>query len=114
MIEISTLSGKANTKKVKYKRIKDVIQVQWGASKFKFTDELYYEILDNFLEEETWHPLGSCYDNPTEGGLGEFIESLDEFSFNPKYASAIAAIMHDEDLIEYRMIGNSIEISKRA
>lgn len=113
MIEISTLSEKPNTKKIKYEQINDVIKVEWGTNKFKINEDLYDEILENFFEEENkWYPLGACLDNPIRGGLGEFLESLESYRFNPKYASVIAAIMYNEGLINYRFIGNLIELCK--
>lgn len=115
MIQINTLSEKPNTKKIKYGKVDDMIKVEWGTSKFKINEDLYDEILENFFEEgDEWYPLGACVDNPTRGGLGEFLEGLEDYRLNPKHASAIAAIMHNEGLINYRIIGNSIEICKEA
>ena len=63
-----------------------------------------------FKDFAAWYPLGASITVPTSGGLGEYIQK-NFFPLTPRYASAIAAIMVQKNLIEYR--GNKpIELRK--
>ncbi len=76
--------------------------VNWGSLKFYLTDEIIDKILNNFFVDfEKWYSLGASFDNPIEGGLGEFITQVYK-QFTPRHASAIDAIMVNEHLITYK------------
>jgi len=77
-------------------------RVSWGITHFNLPDEWINDILENYFKDsETWYPLGSSMTAPINGGLGEYIQK--NFSrLTPRYASAIAAIMVQENLIECR------------
>lgn len=48
-----------------------------------------------------WYPLGASMDNPMQNGLGMFLE--DNFKMlSPRHASAIAAILVNENLITFK------------
>ncbi|WP_164473093.1 hypothetical protein [Clostridium sp. E02] len=52
-------------------------------------------------------------DNPTLGGLGEYISENNK-KFTSRYASAIAPIMVNEGFVEYKKEGNAIFLRKLA
>jgi len=86
-------------------------RVHWGATCFHLSDRLTNDILNNyFRDRRTWYPLGACAPNPMRGGLGEYVQR-NSTSLTPRHASAIAAILVQDNLIESR--GNRpIELRK--
>jgi len=77
-------------------------RVSWRTTHFNLPDELIDDILENYFKDsKTWYPLGSSMTAPINGGLGEYIQK--NFSrLTPRHASAIAAIMVRDNLIECR------------
>lgn len=74
-------------------------QVIWGNTKFQLPNELIDDILMNYFKNSTlWYDLGASMDDPIKGGLGEYIQN--KTTLTPRHASAIAAIMVYENLIE--------------
>ncbi len=74
-------------------------QVTWGDTKFHLPNELIEDILKNYFKNPTsWYVLGASMDDPVKGGLGEYIQN--KTTLTPRHASAIAAIMVYENLIE--------------
>ena len=94
---LSPLSGSGEP--ISWENHSGKIQVIWGHTKFSFKSELIDDILNNYFKNATiWYPLGASMDNPIEGGLGEYIQS--KTTLTPRHASAIAAIMVHENLLE--------------
>jgi len=57
---------------------------------------------DNYFKDlAAWYPLGASMTAPANGGLGEYIQK-NLSRLTPRYASAIAAIMVEQNLIECR------------
>ncbi len=85
--------------------------VHWGTIRFNFSDGLANNILnDYFRDRRTWYPLGASMTNPISGGLGEYVQKNCP-SLTPRHASAIAAILAQDKLIQSR--GNKpIELRK--
>jgi len=77
-------------------------RVSWGTINFNIPNGLIDNILNNYFKDfEIWYPLGASETDPIRGGLGEYIQNC--FSpLTPRHASAIAAIMVRENLIEFR------------
>lgn len=77
-------------------------EVTWGTTRFNFTNTMLGDILCNFFTDNMkWYDLGASMDKPMPGGLGKFIaERYPELS--PRHASAIAAIMVHEKLIQFK------------
>lgn len=74
--------------------------IKWRKTKFTVPDTLIDEILENFFTDKNkWYPLGASETDPMPKGLGSFVNSKSR-KLNPRYASAIAAIMYEEKLIE--------------
>jgi len=86
-------------------------RVRWGIIRFNLSDGLTSDILnDYFRDRRTWYPLGASMTNPIRGGLGEYVQK-NCASLTPRHASAIAAILVQDNLIESR--GNKpIELRK--
>jgi len=86
-------------------------RVHWGTIRFHLSDRLTNDILnDYFRDRRTWYPLGASMTNPVRGGLGEYVQKNFP-SLTPRHASAIAAILVQDNLIESR--GNRpIELRK--
>lgn len=59
-------------------------------------------MLNFFIDHEKWYPQGACSNNPQKSGLREYLAF--KHGFTPRYASAIAAIMFNEGLIQFRGI----------
>lgn len=77
-------------------------RVYWGTRCFDLPDSLVSNILNNyFRDRKTWYSLGTHMTKPKQGGLGQYIKK--NFShLSPRYASAIAAILAFDNLIESR------------
>lgn len=77
-------------------------RVVWGTTRFDLPDEVMESILDDFfVDSDKWYTLGASMTKPATDGLGEFVSSRFH-RFSPRHASAIAAIMAQDNLIEYR------------
>lgn len=76
--------------------------VQWGEVSFLITRDQIRQILSEFFRNHyQWYPLGASMTAPIPGGLGEYVQS--QFSpLGPRHASAIAAMMVYEGLLESR------------
>ena len=90
--------------------------IKWGKTSFSFPYSFLNEILKNYFVDRKWYPLGGNFTPPWKG-LGEYIiKNQKYFSPSPKYASAIASIMFQLDLIDFREVSTprySIELRKR-
>ena len=90
--------------------------VKWGKTPFRFPYLFLSEILEYFFKDQIWYPLGGNFTGEWKG-LGKYlIENQNYFPPSPKYASAIASILVELDLIEFRELttpGNPIELRKR-
>jgi hypothetical protein len=106
---IKPLSGKG--KNIEYK-LKDMkFYVKWGKLEFELEQIAIEDILKNYFRDNSkWYPLGASVDNPTKGGLGEYV--TDKLNLTPRYASVIAAIMNAEGMLTFQ--GKCpIELKKR-
>jgi len=75
--------------------------VRWGGSEFVFGEQLAESILEDFFGNEgQWYPLGANMTEPTDGGLGQFISR--HSALTPRHASAVAAILVAEGVLEHR------------
>jgi hypothetical protein len=96
---INTISGRG--KEIIYSTDNDIIEIRWSNAKFSIRESVIEEIMLNFfIDNEKWYPLGACSNNPQKGGLGEYVAL--KHGFTPRCASAIAAIMLNEGLIQFR------------
>jgi hypothetical protein len=98
--ELYPLSGKGQ--RIRWRDTKKSRIVEWGDTKFILSDELFDDVLDDYFKDtEKWYPLGASMTDPVHGGLGEYIQN--NFPpLTPRHVSAIAAIMVQEGLIEFR------------
>ncbi|KXB07772.1 hypothetical protein AKJ55_01990, partial [candidate division MSBL1 archaeon SCGC-AAA382M17] len=77
-------------------------KVRWGKTSFFLPDRLIDDLLNNYFKEDgKWYPLGASMTNPAKGGLGEYL-AKNYKNFTPRHASAIAAIMVRDNLLEFR------------
>lgn len=76
--------------------------VKWGTINFKIKYEYLADIMnDFFVDSNEWYPLGASMDKPIKGGLGEYVKDNIPF-LTPRHASAIAAILYNENLISVK------------
>lgn len=76
--------------------------ITWSKEKFPLPDSVIRDILENFfIEADRWYPLGANMTRPMPKGLGVFIDSRYK-GLSSRHASAIAAIMYQEGLIDYK------------
>lgn len=100
MNKILPLSGKG--KEISFEIVDNGKNIKWGETKFKLSDPVINDILENFfIEADKWYPLGADMVSPMPGGLGVFIQSRYK-NLSPRHACAIAAIMYQEGLIDYK------------
>lgn len=101
MNSINTLSGKGNT--VNYTKKSDgSYEVTWGKASFIITQEIIDDVLTNFFViKDSWYKLGASLEPIIEDGFGYYLYNK-HTGLTPKYASAVAAIMVNERLLEYR------------
>lgn len=86
--------------------------VQWGDVSFQISRDQITKIMEEFFAEtDCWYPLGASMTEPVQGGLGEYVRR-ELPPYGPRHASAIAAMMAHEGLIEYRG-KNPIVLRKR-
>jgi hypothetical protein len=98
MIKVYPLSG--NGQPIYYKKEDYNLIIHWGNQKIKISINIINDIINNyFTDSERWYPLGASMTNPVKGGLGEYIKNKYK-NLNPRHATAIAAIMAYENLIE--------------
>jgi len=84
------------------KKVLTLYRPRRGAIRFHLSDRLTNDILnDHFRDRRTWYPLGAYMTNPLRGGLGEYVQRNFP-SLTPRHASAIAAILVQDNLIESR------------
>jgi len=77
-------------------------RVRWGNTRFDLPEDLIADILDNYFRQcRSWYPLGASMDDPTSGGLGQYVQNNFR-GLTPRHASAIAAIMVQDGLVEFR------------
>jgi len=94
------LSGRG--KQIYYTNYESGRKVAWGSMYFDLPDALIDDILDNFFVElNKWYPLGASMTEPIKNGLGKYIQERVP-PFTPRHASAIAAIMVQDNLIDFR------------
>ena len=100
MKTIETLSGVGS--KIKYEH---GFCIKWGKTNFSVSDDIMNDILKHFfIEKNKWYPLGASETDPLPEGLGAYIYSKRINNLSPRYASAIAPIMCEENLIETKGI----------
>ena len=76
--------------------------VQWGELTFSLRTDDFGDVLDDFFVDSTkWYPLGASMTDPPADGLGHFVAGLAS-ALTPRHASAIAAIMVNEQWLEHR------------
>lgn len=86
--------------------------VRWGNTELWVDRNDIDTILNRFfVDTDKWYPLGAGMDRPMPAGLGAFLRA--HLSLEPRYASAIAAIMVAEGLLQCRG-SRPIELRKRA
>ena len=85
--------------------------VQWGTITFSLRSEDFAAVLDDFfVDPGRWYLLGANVTDTPRDGFGHFVAGVAP-AFTPRYASAIAAIMVNEQWLEHRGL-NPIELRK--
>ena len=99
-IYLKPLSG--GGKQITYKDTPDGKEILWGNLRFKIPNTMIDDILNYyFADPDKWYPLGASFDTPIKGGLGEYIQNNHK-GYTPRHASAVVAIMVNEDLLTCR------------
>jgi hypothetical protein len=100
MPETIPLSGKGEI--LDYQQTDAGYNVQWGDTSFQITTAVIKVLQESFFQPpNTWKPLGASMTNAMAGGMGEFIKNLN-IGLTPRHASAIAAILVNENQIEFQ------------
>lgn len=64
-------------------------------------ENLVKDVLEDFFRDgKQWYLLGAGMTAPTPGGLGQFISN--HSTLTPRHASALAAILVADGLLEFR------------
>ena len=85
--------------------------VQWGTITFSLRSEDFAAVLDDFfVDSGRWYPLGASMTDLPADGLGHFVAGVAP-ALTPRHASAIAAIMVNEQWLEHRGL-SPIELRK--
>lgn len=96
MREVTLLRG--DGKIVKYIKKEGNYEVEWKNTKFEISENEMNNIINCYFQDDNkWYPLGANVSNPTPGGLGEFVQN--NIHLTPRHASAIAAILADENIL---------------
>lgn len=108
---ILPLSGRGNPIKWQGRFGETELKIYWGQTfTFNLNVKQQNMILNDYFATDNWYPLGASMDNPTKGGLGEYMQN--KFNKNPRTASAIAAILVYLQIIEYK-VNRTIYLRKR-
>lgn len=98
--KVTPLSGYG--RKIIYEKEYREWNVKWGTINFKIKYEYLVDIMNNFfVNSNEWYPLGASMNKPIKGGLGEYVKGNIP-SLTPRHASAIAAILYNENLISVK------------
>ena len=95
--KISTLSGHGGI--VQYRVEDGGYKIQWEKTTYYLGDDMTRQIM-TFFDDGEWHPMGASQDKPMADGFGAFLKKV--FSISPRYASAIAPILVNEGILEFR------------
>lgn len=107
---LAPLSGRGQP--ISYVRNGRVRHVRWGSIVFLLPDDLVNAICTHFLrDEDKWYLLGADMVSPPPGGLGDYLRRHSALS--PRHASAVAAILVDDGLVDARG-RRPIELRKHA
>lgn len=100
MNSVLPLSGKG--KLITYSVTDEEWIIEWAKLEFTLEKSYIKIILESFFSnKDEWYPLGASMDNPMQNGLGMFLR--DNFKMlTPRHASAIAAILVNENLITFK------------
>lgn len=97
---ISTLARVKNN--ILYCRTPTEILVQWSKMKFSVAENMLDTILQEFFSDGAEKMLGASETAPPKDGFGWYLH--DRFpQYTPRHASAIAAIMCNLGLLDYRV-----------
>jgi len=108
-IQIPTLSRRGEP--IIYRKTTSGYNIEWGNTNFRLTLNEISFILKNFFSNDSkWYPLGASMTNPPVDGFGYFLKN-NITRFTPRHASAIASILVNEGIMEYRG-KRPIEITK--
>ena len=113
MIIINTLSKDKRAKKFGYAESESQItfytekNLESEIPSVHFTFNDVGKILNRF-QNKGWFVLGNQVDNVKDGGLGDFIKS--NLKKSPKYASHVAAYLHNIDKLDFRTDNGFIEL----
>ncbi len=103
------LSGRG--KPITYFQQGNTTIINWGSMKFKITDEQVNNLLANFFtDKDKWYLLGTNMTGAPEGSFGNYIST--HFSLTPRHGSAIAPILVNEQVLDYRG-KKPLEVKKR-
>jgi hypothetical protein len=96
-----TLPLSKRGKDISYIQKDNLFKIKWGTLEFDLGIAQIEDILKNYMiDSENWYLLGASEDRPIAGGLGEYLQS--NHNLSSRYVSAVAAIMANENYIEYR------------
>lgn len=87
-------------------------RVTWGDIRFDLLDKKIKDILNIYFQGDKWYALGASMTAPTPGGLGEYVRNQ-YAAFTPRHASAIAAIMVNDGLLEFTQEARKVMLRKR-
>ena len=101
MLSTNTLSGRG--KIVNYiKKSDGSYEITWGKASFVITQEIINDFFTNFFTvKNNWYKLGASVEPVIEDGFGYYLY-IKNTGLSPKHASAVAAVMVNERLLEYR------------
>lgn len=107
--EISTLKNKKSI--IAYEMHSDKCMFKWADRRYEISKDDIDRILNDFFTNETeWYLLDANV-SKQRGGLGTYI--LNNINgLSQKHASAIAAIMESEGLVEFRINGRDVVLKK--
>lgn len=97
---ISTLARVKNN--ILYCRMQEGIFVQWSEMNFSVSETTLNTILQEFFSDGEEKMLGASETDPPKGGFGWYLHERFP-QYTPRHASAIAAIMCDLGLLDYRV-----------
>lgn len=107
--EISTLKNKKST--IVYEMHPGKCNFKWGKHIYEISkDDLDRIYKDFFTNEKEWYLLDANV-SKQRGGLGTYILNNIK-GLSQRHASAIAAIMESEGLVEYRINNRNVVLKK--
>ncbi|MEQ1622080.1 MAG: hypothetical protein ABL919_11780 [Methylococcales bacterium] len=87
------------------------ITIEFESGDFTINAEIIQNVREHFQNQRV--PGGFSMDNPTPGGVGEYLAGLGN-ALTPRHGSFLCAVLRHEGLVSCELAGNAIMVTFNA